>query len=564
MWTRLRSVLACGGILAAACGSSHSGGGHKEVSTSDRSFVDVPALDGSVVDQAAIDSSGAADHPVSATDTAVSGDGGLGVAGPESVLEYHKHANRDGHYIEPNLTQAAVSTLHLDGTFDGTIDGTGMDNAQPLYWDANGAGPDLVIVTTDSNQISALRATDGLAKWQTTLAAPVPLNGAGLNCGNIDPLGITGTGVIDPATKILYFDMMTAGPKHKLYALALADSTIQAGYPIDVGAALAGKSVPFDPGSEGERGAMTIQNGVLYVPYGGYYGDCPPYHGIVVGWQVSNPLTFTVWQTRASLAGIWAVGGVVSDGSSIFATTGNTNPVSSYQDQEAVVRFPVGSDLSAGPADWFFPTTWKTLDQFDVDLCGGSPTLLTVGGTEYAVQMGKDGVAYLLNAGALGSKTTGNTGGGAVAQVQAAPSDQVGGGFFGSATSYTTANGTYVVGRANASGLSSACPGGTSGNLIAFRITNTPPYLAVAWCNDSGGSGSPISSATDSSGSNSTVWIVGAEGDNMLHGYDGDSGNPVFQGGGISLGTVDHFSTPIIAKGRIFVGAEGKVYAFTL
>ncbi len=60
------------------------------------------------------------------------------------------------------------------------------------------------------------------------------------------------------------------------------------------------------------------------------------------------------------------------------------------------------------------------------------------------------------------------------------------------------------------------------------------------------------------------VWSVGAEGDNRLHGFDGDTGQVIFAGGGPGdvIGSVRRFHTPILAGGRIYVAADGAVKAF--
>ena len=61
------------------------------------------------------------------------------------------------------------------------------------------------------------------------------------------------------------------------------------------------------------------------------------------------------------------------------------------------------------------------------------------------------------------------------------------------------------------------------------------------------------------------MWAVGAEGDQRLHGYDGATGAVIFAGGGAgdAMASTSRFITPIIAKGRLFVAADGQLYAFT-
>ena len=68
------------------------------------------------------------------------------------------------------------------------------------------------------------------------------------------------------------------------------------------------------------------------------------------------------------------------------------------------------------------------------------------------------------------------------------------------------------------------------------------------------------------------VWVVGTEdhltgGDQRLHGYDGDTGAVIYDGGGpneLMAGTHYYSTTGIVARGRIYVAGDNKVYAFAL
>ena len=59
-------------------------------------------------------------------------------------------------------------------------------------------------------------------------------------------------------------------PRHEIYALALADGSIESGWPVDVATALKGS---FIPPVQNERGALALFAGRVYVPYSGHYGD---------------------------------------------------------------------------------------------------------------------------------------------------------------------------------------------------------------------------------------------------------------------------------------------------
>jgi hypothetical protein len=76
-----------------------------------------------------------------------------------------------------------------------------------------------------------------------------------------------------------------------------------------------------------------------------------------------------------------------------------------------------------------------------------------------------------------------------------------------------------------------------------------------------GGSGSPIVTTTDGR-SDPVVWTLGAEGDGRLHGLRGDTGEPLFTGPTRPMSDLHRFQTLIATKDRLYVAADGNVYAF--
>lgn len=100
--------------------------------------------------------------------------------------------------------------------------------------------------------------------------------------------------------------------------------------------------------------------------------------------------------------------------------------------------------------------------------------------------------------------------------------------------------------------------------LLALRIApGTPPGVRPAWCAPFEGRGTPI--VTTATGeADPVVWVVGAEGDGRLHGFRGDTGAPVFDGGGAAdrMAGLRRFVTPLAAAGRLYVAGDGRVYAF--
>lgn len=477
---------------------------------------------------------------------------GVCVAASGSVLEHHGGPRRSGVYADATLTRTSAATFHVDASFQAPV--TGAVYAQPLYLVGGPGGKDVVIVATEGNEVAALDAATGAAIWTRNLGAPVAL--PDLPCGNIDPLGVTGTPVIDEGARRIYVDAMTTPDggttkKHLVFALSIDDGSTIAGWPVDVSARVSFGATTFDSSVQNQRGALALVGGTLYIPYGGHFGDCGTYHGWLVGIPTASPSAPVAWATGARGGGSWAPGGVASDGTSLFISTGNTFGASTWKGGEALLRFGAGPAFGGTGADYFAPSNWMDLDAADVDIGGSGPLVVDVPGavpSALLVGLGKDGKIYLADRASLGGI------GGEVA-VAAVASNEI----INAAASYTTALGTYVVFK----GDGATCPTGQSGDLTAVRITaTTPPTVVTAWCANQHGLGSPMVTTTDGS-AEAIVWSVGAEGDERLHGFDGDTGQVVYAGGGAgdALGSVRRYQTPILAKGRIFVAADGAVRA---
>ncbi len=103
---------------------------------------------------------------------------------------------------------------------------------------------------------------------------------------------------------------------------------------------------------------------------------------------------------------------------------------------------------------------------------------------------------------------------------------------------------------------------------MGISATNPPSFIRSVWTVNQTGGGSPFVTSTDGT-NNMIVWSVGTgtNGDRKLHGYDGDTGAVVYAGGGaneLMAGTHSYSTTGIVARGRIYVATDNKVYAFKL
>jgi hypothetical protein len=364
-------------------------------------------------------------------------------------------------------------------------------------------------------------------------------------------MGITGTPVIDLASRALFLGAMITPDggttkKHLILSLDVDTGEINPGWPVDVGT-VTYQGVDFTPEIQQQRAALGIAGNIVYVGYGSIQ-DCDFWHGWLVGVAINDPASVTAWATGDNNGiyggGIWGVGGVASDGVNPIVTTGNTvNTGGSWSGGEAVIRFQPDLTLS----DFWAPLNWLDLDDNNQDLGSSSPLLVDVPGatpSNLVVAMGKDGNAYLLDRDNLG---------GISAPVASANVSDINVDILNAAATYRTNLGTYVAFRGNGHFLST------------FRITATsPPAIDFpVWSVSGNACGSPFVTSTDGT-NNMIVWVVGAGGDQKLHGYDGDTGAVIFAGNDTIAGTHSYSTTGIVARGRIYIGTDNKVYAFRL
>jgi hypothetical protein len=460
-----------------------------------------------------------------------------------NVTQEHNNPSRDGVYVDTAFTPSAAVNLMRDLGFNGTI--SGAVYAQPLYIEGGPNGP-MIIVVTEMNNVYALDATTGLPIWsRTDIGSPVPST----PCGGFNPTGITGTPVVDLTSRRLFFDALinTSPTKHFVYSLDVDTGVTTPGWPVDVNATASYNGINFVSFAQEERGGLALVNGIVYVSYSGYNGDCNVYHGWVVGVNINNSSNVAGWATTATGGGIWGHGGVASDGTNMFVVTGNTfNTGGNWMGGEAIIRLQAGPTWTGLPTDYWAPTNWFSLDNTDTDLGGVSATVVDVPGatpSELVLALGKDSNAYLVDRNNLGGITS------PVAQANVSGTNRG-----TSAVTYHTSQGTYFAFH------------NESNTIRAYKITPTnPPTITFAWSMSQTGRGSPWVTTTDGT-NNFILWVAGVAGDQRLHGYDADTGTVIYAGGGtneLMTGT-RQWNTGIAARGRIYFGADNKIYAFRL
>jgi hypothetical protein len=501
------------------------------------------------------------------------------------VTTFDNGPTRSGVYSDAAFMKSALMTLAQNGglvpdpSFAPQVQASVY--AQPLFLEngvklLDGGLNDALFIADEQNNVYAFDPVSGANLWTANVGQYARVTQ--LCYGDIDPIGITGTPVLDLTRHAIYLDAMVSVsnvPHHMVDALDLDTGSML--WSLDLDSFLPG----FAARAQNNRGGLLIVGDILYVPFGGHYGDCGSYHGRVVGIPLDNPVPASGGVFEMSTVGyagaIWAPNGIASDGTSIFTITGNgqldpgsNKPVIPTWDaglSETVMRLPASTlQFSYQPNDYFVPNDWQSLDIADLDFSSSGLTLLELAGAgsgHLIFAIGKTHDGWLLDRTALGGLNNPDQPLAKLANV--ATGDATGG-----MVSYTTPNGTYV-------GFNGACWSGKGALGVLQVIPGSPPSLKEAFCVDEGGAnkqdqaGSPI--VTTSDGTNDAViWALGANagvgtkpppgGDNQVHAYDGDLGTEIVSSSGMSK--ISHWQAPIVAKGSMYVAGNTQVYAFRL
>lgn len=283
---------------------------------------------------------------------------------------YHRDNARTG--VAANLPPPSNPHVAWRATLDGAVYG------QPLV-----VG-DMILAATENDSVYALDPATGKVRWRTHVGTPQPLSG--LPCGNIDPLGITGTMAYDQPTGRVFAVAETTGGGHVLYGLDVRTGKVVVRVAVE--------PPKGDRVAHQQRSALTVLNGRVYVAYGGLFGDCGAYIGSVVSVTTAgtDPTSYAIPTTRE--AGIWATGGaVVSDGDLLYSA-GNGESTSGYDGSDSVIAL----SPALRRVDLFAPSTWPDDNANDLDLGSSGPVRLG----PWVFVAGKRGTGYALRAGHLG------------------------------------------------------------------------------------------------------------------------------------------------------------------
>jgi outer membrane protein assembly factor BamB len=405
---------------------------------------------------------------------------------------YHANNQRTG-YIpgtpDPRFLRKSWST-QLDGSV----------YAEPLVVGNH------VIVATEGDSLYALDPSTGTVQWHTNVGTPVPLST--LPCGNIDPLGITGTPVYDPATGLVFAVAEISGPAHILVGLDASTGQVKVRRTVDIAG--------MNPRAHQQRPALALANGMVYFTYGGLDGDCSDYIGRVVASRTSGVgplLVYTVPTPREG--GIWATPGPSVDAAgNLYVSVGNGAITSGQWDHsDSVLKLSPTLHL----LDAFAPTSWGQDNANDADLGSQGPVLLP---GNFIFAAGKSGNGYVLNASKLGGI------GGSLDEQQVCRS-------YGGAA---TVGSTIFV----------PCTNG----LLQITV-DTSGHMHQGWHATGDIVGSPVVGGH-------TVYSFS---NGVMHALDMNSGQLIAS---LDVGKASRFATPTISGSSIFIGTLAGITAMSI
>ncbi len=407
---------------------------------------------------------------------------------------YHLNRARTGYVA------GAPDPQRLTNLWQQSLDGAVY--AEPLV--VNGR----VIAATENDTLYALDPRTGQVQWRTSVGTPVPISD--LPCGNIDPLGITGTPVYDPQTGLVFAVAEIQGPAHILVGVDVNTGQIKVRRSVDPPGA--------NPQVHQQRAALALYQGRVYVAFGGLFGDCGDYHGLVVASRTDGTGDLLVYQVPTSReGGIWAPPGPVIDAQgNLYVTVGNGEAThGDWDHSDSVLRLSPTLQLEDG----FAPQSWQSDNASDADLGSMAPVLLP-NGLIYAD--GKSGQGYLLRADHLG---------GVGGQIQ-------------------TLSLCSAYGGAAVSDQFFVIP--CSSGLRQLKIASGP-RVVPGWQAPQQITGSPIIGGQ-------TIYSLDPGG-GVLYALDATTGKVKAT---LSVGKTSRFATPTLSQGSLFIGTLQGVVAVGL
>lgn len=288
---------------------------------------------------------------------------------------YHRTDGRSG-------VAAAPIALPLHHSWTAKLDGSVY--GEPLVVHGR------LIVATENDSVYGLNPRTGGKEWRVHLGTPesqADIQGDQPGCGDIFPLGITGTPAFDPKTGSVFVVAETLGGHHTLWALNAANGHRRWHRSMDV-------AKGRDRRAEQQRSALLVSSGRVFTAYGGLAGDCGNYVGYITSTATTGNGTTTHYAVPTEReAGMWSPAGPVTGANGkIYVASGNGAETSGRWDKsDSVTEL---RPVSMHRINVFAPAVWRSDNRNDADLGSSSPVPVPAAGR--LVIAGKNGNVYLL------------------------------------------------------------------------------------------------------------------------------------------------------------------------
>ncbi len=511
----------------------------------------------------------------------------IGAAGVQAqqqanTLTYHNDVSRSGlNDAETTLTLSNVNAksfgkLKFFNT-DGAVD------AQPLYvagLKIAGSTRNVVFVATEHDTVYAFDAESGKNLWQTSLLQPHETTSTDQGCSQISPeIGVTATPVIDlsqgPNGAIYVVNMAhhTNGNYHqRLNALDLTTGAQLFGGAREITASYPGTgensndgNVVFASGQYAERVGLLEWNGGIYTTWTSHC-DSGAYTAWVLGYDASNLQQTSVLNLtpNGGQGGIWMGGSglaatptkiILMDGNGTFDSSLDSKGFPSNKDfGNAFIRLGLSDSGQLQVMDYYATDTTVEQSDADTDLGSGGVIILpevydSSGNWHHlAVGAGKDTNIYVVDRTDMGKY---HPNGGKIYQVLSGALPH---GEFGAPAYFD--NKLYF--------------GGVSDNLKAFKISSAKLVSAPASlsANTFGYPGTtPVISSNGIK--NGIAWAISHTSPAVLYAFDAEDLSQELYDSNQSdtrdqFGAVDHFISPLVANGRVYVPTQTGIAVFGL
>ena len=513
----------------------------------------------------------------------------IGVTDLPGVTTYHNDATRAGvNSQEFALTPSNVSTSTFAKLFSCAVDA-------PVYpqtlWVANlsiaGGTHNVIFTATSHSTVYAFDADANpcVTYWSKQLIPSGETWPTATDMGSQDiqpDVGIVGTPVIDPLTKILYVvtktknvgtDARWGNCHQRLHALNLADSSETANGPFELTSAITvpgsgdgsnGTLLPFDPFHENQRTGLALANGTVYVAWGSHT-DQTPWHGWVIGFNKSDlratPMLFNA-SPNGEGGGIWMSGGApaVDSSNNLYAMTGNGDYNGATEFGDSFLKL----NASLALQDWFTPSDQASLSTSNYDLGSGAAAVLadlpSAPVKHLLIGGGKAGTAiYVLNRDAMGHLE--GTGSPVVQKILLNRSIYATPAFW---------NNTMYIAGVNSGLLAYALDPATG-------LFNTTPVSASSLIFQERGATASVSSKGNSQG---IAWVADTRqwgplsdygtGPAVLHAYDATNVSRELWNSAQAAANRDlagnavKFTVPTIANGKVYIGSFSEIDVYGL